>query len=84
METKAKLGAKAMGRRTLENNENYELRESQSSYNHGFASGKCSLRLKKRLFLADIFIKKNIARSDKRWGYRREDKPCLRRVEVGG
>ena len=34
MEIKAKLGAKAMGRRALENNEHYELRESQSSYNH--------------------------------------------------
>ena len=46
METKAKLGAKAMGRRALENNENYELRESQSSYNHVFAPEKCSLRMK--------------------------------------
>jgi len=46
METKAKLGAKAMGRKALENNENYELRESQSSCNHVFAPGKCSLRLK--------------------------------------
>ena len=46
METKAKLGAKAMGRRALENNEGYELRESQSPYNHVFAPEKCSLRLK--------------------------------------
>jgi len=46
METKAKLGAKAMGRKTLENNEGYELRESQSFYNHVFAPEKCSLRLK--------------------------------------
>jgi REP-associated tyrosine transposase len=46
METKAKLGAKAMGRKMLENNEGYELRESQSSYNHVFAPEKCSLRLK--------------------------------------
>jgi hypothetical protein len=33
METKAKLGAKAMGRGALENNEGYELRESQSPHN---------------------------------------------------
>ena len=31
--TKTKRGAKAMGRRALENNEGYELRESQSPYN---------------------------------------------------
>ncbi len=36
METKAKLGAKAMGREALENNEGYELRESQSPYNRVF------------------------------------------------
>ena len=29
METKAKLGAKAIGRRELENNEGYELKEPQ-------------------------------------------------------
>ena len=46
METKAKLGAKAMGRKAIENNEGYELRESQSPYSHVFAPGKCSLRLK--------------------------------------
>ena len=46
MATEAKLGAKAMGRRALENKEGYELRESQSSYNHVFAPEKCSLRLK--------------------------------------
>ncbi len=33
MQTKAKLGAKAMGGKALENNEGYELRESQSPYN---------------------------------------------------
>jgi hypothetical protein len=37
METKAKLGAKAMGRSALENNDGYELREFQISYNHVFA-----------------------------------------------
>ena len=46
METKAKLGAKAIGCKALENNEDYELRESQSPYNHVFAPQKCSLRLK--------------------------------------
>ena len=46
METKANLGAKAMGSEALENNEGYELRESQSPYNHVFAPEKWSLRLK--------------------------------------
>ncbi len=46
METKAKLGAKAMGRGALENNEGYELRESQSPYNPVFTPEKWSLRLK--------------------------------------
>jgi hypothetical protein len=50
METKAKLGAKAMGRRALENNEGYELGESQSPYNHVFAPEKCSRRLKNNHF----------------------------------
>jgi hypothetical protein len=31
METKAELGAKAIGRKALENNEGYKLREYQSS-----------------------------------------------------
>jgi hypothetical protein len=46
METKAKLGAKAMGRIALENNEGYELKESQNPYNHIFTPEKGSLRLK--------------------------------------
>ena len=46
METKAKLGASAIGRRELENNEGYELKESQNSYNRVFDPEKCSLRLK--------------------------------------
>jgi len=46
METNAKPGAKAIGRKALEHNEGYELRESQSAYNHVFAPEKCSLRLK--------------------------------------
>ena len=36
METKAKLGAKAIGRRELENNEGYELKEPLSPYNRVF------------------------------------------------
>ena len=47
MKTKAKLGAKeAIGRRELENNEGYELKESQNPYNRVFDPEKCSLRLK--------------------------------------
>ncbi len=46
METKAKLGVKAMGRRALENNKGYELRESQSPYNPVFTPEKGRLRLK--------------------------------------
>ena len=45
METKAKLGAKAIGRRELENNEGYELKEPQSPYNQVFYPKKLSLRL---------------------------------------
>ena len=43
VETKAKLGAKAIGRRILENIEGYELRETQNSYNHVLVPEKCSL-----------------------------------------
>ena len=46
METKAKLGAKAIGRRGMKNIEGYELRESQNPYNRVFDPEKCSLRLK--------------------------------------
>ena len=46
METKAKLGAKAIGRRELENNEGYELKEPQSPHNRVFDPEKRSLRLK--------------------------------------
>jgi hypothetical protein len=46
METKAKLGAKAVGGRELESNEGYELKESQSPYNRVFGPEKCSLSLK--------------------------------------
>ena len=43
METKAKLGANAIGCRELENNEGYELKEPQSPYNRVFDPEKCSL-----------------------------------------
>jgi hypothetical protein len=46
METKAKLGAKTKGRRGLESNEGYELKEPQSPYHCVFDPEKCSLRLK--------------------------------------
>ena len=46
METKAKLGAKAFGRRELENNEGYELKEPQSPDNRDFNPEKCGLRPK--------------------------------------
>ena len=45
METKAKLGAKAIGRRELENNEGYELKEPQSPYTPVFTLKKCTLSL---------------------------------------
>ena len=44
--TKAKPGAKAIGRRELENNEGYELKEGQSPYNPVFAPENCSPILK--------------------------------------
>jgi len=47
METKAKLGAKAIGRRGMKNVERHELKEFQSPYNRVFDPEKCSLRLKK-------------------------------------
>ena len=46
METKAKLGAKAIGRRGMKNLEGYELKESQSPYNRVFDPEKCNLRPK--------------------------------------
>ena len=46
METKAKQGAKAIGRREFEINEEYEPKEPQSPYNRVFDPEKCSLRLK--------------------------------------
>jgi hypothetical protein len=46
METKAKLGAKAICRRGLESNEGYELKEPQNPYHTVFDPEKCNLRLK--------------------------------------
>ena len=46
METKAKLGAKAIGRKGMKDIEGYELKESQSPYNRVFDPEKCRLRLK--------------------------------------
>jgi len=46
METKAKLGSKANGRRGVKKDEGYELKESQSPYNRVFDPEKCGLRLK--------------------------------------
>jgi hypothetical protein len=50
MEIKAKLSARAIGRRAAENNEGYELKEAQSPYNRVFDPEKCSLRLKNSYF----------------------------------
>ena len=46
METKAKLGAKAIGRRELGNDEGYDLKEAQSPFTPVFAPEKYSLSLK--------------------------------------
>jgi REP element-mobilizing transposase RayT len=43
-ETQTKLGTKAKRRSIVENNEAYELRESQSAYNHVFDPKKACLR----------------------------------------
>ena len=45
MESKAKLGAKAIGRRGVNNVEGYELKERQSPYNRVFDPEKCGLKL---------------------------------------
>jgi hypothetical protein len=46
METKAKLVAKAIGRRELENDEGYQLKGPQRPYNRVFGPEKCSIRAK--------------------------------------
>ena len=50
METKAKLGAKAIGRKAVKNIEGYELKEPQSPYTPVFTPEKCSLRLQNDYF----------------------------------
>jgi hypothetical protein len=45
-QTKAKLGAKAIGRKAFENNEDYVLKESQNLYSRVFTPEKCTLRPK--------------------------------------
>jgi len=50
MRIKVKLGAKAMGRRAVENSEGHELREAQNSYKPLFNPEKCSLRLRNTYF----------------------------------
>ena len=50
MEAKAKLGVKALGRKALQNNEDYELREAQSPYKHSFDPENSLLRLKNDYF----------------------------------
>ena len=50
MQTKAKMGAKALGRKALQNNEDYELGGAQSPYKHCFDPENSLLRLKNVLF----------------------------------
>ncbi len=56
METKAKLCAKAIGRREMKNVEGYELRESQNPYNRVFDPEKCCLRLKNDHIWQDSYL----------------------------
>ncbi len=50
MQTKAKLAARAMGRKVFEDNMDYVLKESQNPYNPVFAPEKGSLRLNNAYF----------------------------------
>jgi len=50
LETKAKLGAKAIGRREVQNNGGYVLRDPHRPYNGVFAPQKSFLRQKTTLF----------------------------------
>jgi len=50
-EVKTKLGAKAIGRKSVEDNGDYELRESQDPYNPLFTPEKCALRSENSFFL---------------------------------
>jgi putative transposase len=49
-QTKARLGAKAMGRKSYEDNKDYVLKQPQNPYNRVFAPEKDSLRLKNQYF----------------------------------
>jgi putative transposase len=49
-QTKARLGAKAMSRKSFEDDKDYVLKESQNSYNRVFSPEKCSLKLKNEYF----------------------------------
>ena len=67
IETKAKLGSRAIGRREKENDEGYELKEPQSPYNRVFDSQKVRSKTEKRPLMAGFLIEfRHIARSDKR------------------
>ena len=46
LQTKAKLGAKGIGRKVMENEEGFELKESQESYRRLFTPEKSALSLK--------------------------------------
>jgi hypothetical protein len=50
-EVKTKLGAKAIGRKSVEDNGNDELRESQTPYNPLFTPEKCAPRSENSFFL---------------------------------
>jgi hypothetical protein len=50
IQTKAKLGAKAMGRKAFENNEDYVLKESQNPYSRAFTPEKFTLSPKNDYF----------------------------------
>ena len=54
-ETQTKLGVKAKGRGIVENNEAYELRESQIPYNHVFDPKKTWLRQNNSYFWTSFF-----------------------------
>jgi hypothetical protein len=74
IQTKAKLGAKAMGRKAFENNEDYVLKEFQNHYSRVFNPQKCTLRPKNDYFWQASSYSK-IAWSDKRWTKDEKMKP---------
>ncbi len=69
MKTKAKLGAKAIGRRELENNEGYELKEPQTKVlTTVFLTLKSEALDRKTTLFGKLLKKhKHIAWSDKRY-----------------